>query len=85
MASGAIGTVAITVDVPGLPAEGIEIFGSAGSLRVETPFPFYRMASTVHAYADAQVVTPVLTDGDAYERQLEAFADAIRGDLGANP
>jgi predicted dehydrogenase len=85
MASGAVGSVAITVDVPGLPAEGIEIFGSTGSLRVDTPFPFYRMASTVHAYANSQVVVPILTDGDPYERQLEAFAAAIREDLAPNP
>jgi predicted dehydrogenase len=85
MASGAVGSVAITVNVPGLPAEGIEIFGSTGSLRVDTHFPFYRMASTVHAYANSQVVTPILTDGDAYERQLEAFAAAIREDLTPNP
>jgi predicted dehydrogenase len=85
MASGAVGSVAITVDVPGLPAEGIEIFGSSGSLRVDTPFPFYRMASTVQAYAKSQVVIPILTDGDPYERQLEAFAAAIRDDLTPNP
>jgi predicted dehydrogenase len=78
MASGAIGSVALTVDVPGLPTEGIEIFGARGSLRVDTPFPFYRMASSVQAYAKAQVVSPTLTDGDAYARQLEAFAAAIR-------
>jgi predicted dehydrogenase len=85
MASGAVGSVAITVNVPGLPAEGIEIFGSTGSLRVDTHFPFHRMASTVQAYANSQVVTPILTDGDAYERQLEAFAAAIRDDLAPNP
>jgi predicted dehydrogenase len=43
------------------------------------------MASTVHAYANSQVVTPVLTDGDPYERQLEAFAAAIRDGLAPNP
>jgi predicted dehydrogenase len=77
-ASGAIGTVAITVDVPGLPAEGIEVFGAAGSIRVDTPFPFYRLASVVHAYAAGETIEPALTDGDAYERQLEAFARVIR-------
>ncbi len=78
LASGAIGTVAITVDVPGLPAEGIEVFGAAGSIRVDTPFPFYRLASAVHAYAAGETIEPALTDGDAYERQLEAFARVIR-------
>jgi predicted dehydrogenase len=76
--SGAIGTATITVDVPGLPAEGIEVFGAAGSVRVDTPFPFYRLASTVHAYANGEVVVPVQPDGDAYERQLEAFARTVR-------
>ena len=85
MASGAIGTVTIAADVPGVPAEGIEISGAAGSLHVETPFPFYRLASIVRAYADGRVVSPVITDGDAYERQLEAFADAIRHDRTPTP
>jgi predicted dehydrogenase len=76
--SGAVGAVTIIVDVPGVPIEGIEVFGSAGTVRVDTPFPFYKLASTVHAYADGQTVVPTLTDGNAYERQAEAFAATIR-------
>jgi predicted dehydrogenase len=76
--SGAVGTVSINVDVPGEPAEGIEIFGLSGKVRVDTHFPFYRLASTVHAYADGETIVPTLTDGDAYRRQAEAFARAIR-------
>jgi predicted dehydrogenase len=76
--SGAVGTVTITVDVPGLPAEGIEVYGATGSVRVDTPFPFYRLASTVQAYTDGVVVTPTLTDGDSYERQVESFARTVR-------
>lgn len=77
-ASGAIGTLSITVDVPGVPTEGIEVFGSTGTVRVDTHFPFYRRASTVHAYADGETIRPELTEGDAYERQVEAFARTIR-------
>lgn len=76
--AGAVGTVSLTVDVPGAPSEGIEVLGSAGTVRVDTHFPFYRRASTVHAYADGRTVVPDLTDGDAYERQVEAFARTIR-------
>ena len=76
--SGAVGTVSITVDVPGMTSEGIEVFGSAGTVRVDTHFPFYRRASTVHAYTDGETIVPELTDGDAYERQAEAFARTIR-------
>ncbi len=76
--SGAVGTVSITADVPGVSSEGIEVFGARGAVRVETHFPFYRRASTVHAYADGATVVPELTDGDAYERQAEAFGRTIR-------
>ena len=76
--AGAVGTVSITVDVPGVPSEGIEVFGASGSVRVDTHFPFYRRASTVQAYADGATVVPEFTDGDAYERQAEAFAHTIR-------
>ena len=50
--SGAVGTVSIAAEVPGLPTEGIEIFGSTGSVRADTYFPFYRLPSSVQAYAD---------------------------------
>jgi predicted dehydrogenase len=77
-AAGAVGTVTIAADVPGLPAEGIEVFGVTGAVRVDLHFPFYRRAATVHAYTDGAVVVPTLTDGDAYQRQVEAFARTIR-------
>jgi predicted dehydrogenase len=76
--AGAVGTVTIAADVPGLPTEGIEVLGATGAVRADLHFPFYRRAATVHAYADGAVVTPALTDGDAYQRQLEAFARAVR-------
>lgn len=76
--AGAVGTVTITVDVPGVPTEGIEVFGTTGAVRVDLHFPFYRRASTVHAYTNTAVVVPTLTDGDVYERQVEAFARTIR-------
>lgn len=84
-ASGAVGTASITVDVPGVPTEGIEVFGAAGSVRVDTPFPFYKQASTVQAYAAGQTIIPTLTDGDAYERQAEDFAAAVRGEARPTP
>jgi predicted dehydrogenase len=83
--SGALGTVSISVDVPGEPGEGIEIFGSSGVVRVDTHFPFYRLASTVHAYADSETIVPTLTDGDAYRRQAEAFARAVCDGRPATP
>jgi predicted dehydrogenase len=75
-----VGTVTIAADVPGLPSEGVEVLGAAGTVRADLHFPFYRRAATVHAYAGGEVVVPTLTDGDAYRRQIEAFAGAVRGD-----
>jgi predicted dehydrogenase len=83
--SGAVGTVTIAADVPGLPSEGVEVLGATGSVRIDLHFPFYRRPATVHAYADGEVVVPTLTDGDAYRRQLEAFARAVRGDGPPDP
>jgi predicted dehydrogenase len=87
LASGAVGTIGVVVDVPGDGAEGIEVFGSAGQLRVDTPFPFFRRASDVWAYnADEGAATvPVFADTDPYERQAEAFARAVRGQATAEP
>jgi predicted dehydrogenase len=76
--AGAVGTVTIAADVPGIPSEGIEVFGATGRVRVDLHFPFYRRAATVHAYTNGAVVVPALTDGDVYERQVEAFARTIR-------
>ncbi|HWN32929.1 MAG TPA: Gfo/Idh/MocA family oxidoreductase [Pseudonocardia sp.] len=87
LASGAVGSVSIAVDVPGDGAEGIEVFGAAGQLAVDTHFPFFRRASDVRAYcaADGVTTSPVLSDTDAYERQVEAFAMAVRYDLDTAP
>jgi predicted dehydrogenase len=76
--SGAIGTVSIAVDVPGEPNEGIEIFGSAGTIKLDIHFPFYRRASTARAYSGGETIMPAFADGDAYRRQAEAFARVIR-------
>ncbi|GAA4537109.1 Gfo/Idh/MocA family oxidoreductase [Pseudonocardia xishanensis] len=87
LASGAIGTVTITVDVPGAGAEGIQVFGSLGHTTTHTHFPFFRRASDVQAYSseDGISVSPVLDDTDAYERQAEAFARAVRGQEAPDP
>lgn len=87
LASGAIGTVVITVDVPGDGAEGIQVFGSTGQVTAHTHFPFFRRASDVWAYSaeDGVATVPVLADTDAYERQAEAFARAVRSEGAADP
>src|SRR4029450_5849375 len=47
--AGAVGTVTIAADVPGLPSEGIEVLGAAGVVRADLHFPFYRRGASGHA------------------------------------
>lgn len=85
MANGSIGTVDLTVDVPGVPDEGIQVFGERGWVRAQIPFPFYKLPAAVEAYHDGSVVVPSITLGDAYELQLNDFAGAVRGEGPAFP
>jgi len=87
LASDAVGTVAITVDVPGDGTEGVQAYGSTGQVTAHTHFPFFRKASDVWAYSaeDGVATMPVLSDTNAYELQIEAFARAIRLDTAPAP
>ena len=66
MSSRAAEAVSITVDILGEPSEGIEVFGSIGTIRVDIHFPFDRLASTVCAYAESEMIMPTFTGGDGY-------------------
>lgn len=85
MANGSIGTIDLTVDVPGEPDEGIQVFGEKGWVRAQIPFPFYKKPAAVEAYHDGSVVVPSIMLGDAYELQLNDFAAAVRGEGPAFP
>ena len=80
LASGGLAHVEITASVHGEWAEGADIYGEGGSVRLRTHFPFTRQASDVEVYDEAGAVArrPVFARGNAYERQLEAFARSIR-------
>jgi predicted dehydrogenase len=75
-----LAVVAITANTHADYAEHVELYGAAGQLRIESYFPFYRRSSTVSAFDEAaQVWTgPAFGAVDPYQRQLEAFAAAVR-------
>lgn len=77
----------ISANVHAQWSEGFEIFGEKGSIRVDTHFPFFRRASDVSVYIEADGVAQVPSFGDqnAFERQLEAFANSIRNDVDTVP
>ncbi len=87
LVDGGIGTFELTVNTHGEWAEGFHINGEHGSVHIDTHFPFFRRASTVRVYTDAtQAWTePIFDDTNAYERQLESFARAVRGAESATP
>jgi predicted dehydrogenase len=77
----------ISASVHGQWAEGFDIYGEHGHLRVRSFFPFFRRASEVTLFTedDAVGVSPLFGDADPYERQLEAFARAILDDEPTDP
>jgi len=77
----------ITTNVHAEWAEGFEIYGENGHISVRTHFPFFRRASDVTVFLESERVTtsPSFDDTNAYERQLESFAAAIRNDTDPVP
>ena len=87
VASGGLASFEITAGVHGQWAEGFDVYGERGHLRVRSFFPFFRRASEVSVFTeeDAVQVSPSFGDTDPYERQLEAFARAVLDDEPTNP
>lgn len=82
-----IGWFEILANVHGTWSEGLEVHGTAGTLRLRTHVPFARRPSDIQVYTDATGGwnVPVFDNGDAYVNQLQAFAAAIHGDTPPMP
>ncbi|MFW5973236.1 MAG: Gfo/Idh/MocA family protein [Bacteroidota bacterium] len=80
-ASGAMGHLDLTVAVRMDWHEGFHIYGQHGSITGKTYNPWYFKSSDVEIFheADATARRPLGADGHFFRRQVEAFADAIRG------
>jgi len=71
-----------SASVHGLWAEGFDIYGETGHLRVRSFFPFFppcQRGDRFHRGA-TRGAEPVLRHTDPYERQLEAFARSVLDD-----
>jgi predicted dehydrogenase len=77
----------ISANVHANYAEGVEIFGERGAVSIRSYFPFYRQASSVRVFAEQSLewTSPDYGAVDPYQRQLEAFARALRGDGPTDP
>jgi len=69
----------VAAAVHGVYAEGTDIYGANGHIRIRTPFPFFKLASEVevHIDGDSAALVPHFGDTDAYKLQADDFARAI--------
>lgn len=69
----------VAAAVHGVYAEGADIYGANGHIRIRTPFPFFKQASEVevHVDGDPAALVPHFGDTDAYKLQADSFAKAI--------
>ena len=77
---GALAHFEISANVHAEWSEGADIYGENGYVKLRTHFPFALRASDVEVYDEASATSSraVFPDSNAYERQIEAFADALR-------
>ncbi len=85
--SGGLISFEISVAVHAEYAEGADIYGECGHIRLRTHFPFFKRASDVAVHIEASGVSlvPHFGDTDAYKLQAEAFARAIIEDRPTDP
>lgn len=78
-ASGAIGSLDLSIAIAQLWHEGCEIYGTGGTVFAKTYNPWEFRSSTVECYDRATdlITTPAAYDGQSYRRELEGFADSI--------
>jgi predicted dehydrogenase len=82
-----VAAFAITANIHAEFAEGVEIFGELGQIRIRSYFPFYRRASSVRVFDEKNLESrrPDYGAVDPYQRQLAAFAAAIAADAATDP
>ena len=78
-ASGAIGTLDLTIAIAQHWHEGCEIYGTGGTVFAKIFNPWEYRSAVVECYDKAAdlSITPAAYDGQFYRRELEAFADSV--------
>ena len=78
-ASGAIGTLDLTVAVRADWHEGFEVYGTKGTVYAKTYNPWVLLSSEVECWKEETRIgyKPYAADGHSYRRQMEGFADAV--------
>jgi predicted dehydrogenase len=80
LTEGGLAHFEITANVHAEWSEGADIYGEKGYVKLRTHFPFTLQASDVEVFDEASATSEraVFGDSNAYERQIEAFAHAVR-------
>jgi predicted dehydrogenase len=78
-ASGGLVSYEITASVHSEWAEGVDVFGELGHIKVRSPYVFTKLGSQAELYVESERVARVPHFGDTnpYKRQVEAFARSI--------
>ena len=87
LAGGGLASFEICASVHSDYSEGFEIYGERGHVSVRSHFPFFRRASSVRVFTEEDTTwrSPEFGASDAYQRQAEAFGEAIRTGGPADP
>ncbi|MEV0391329.1 Gfo/Idh/MocA family oxidoreductase [Nonomuraea sp. NPDC050643] len=87
LSDGGLASFEISADVHAEWSEGADIYGEKGHVKLRTHFPFTLRAGDVEVFDEETCTTarPVFGDTNAYERQIEGFARAIRLELPDSP
>lgn len=84
---GGLASFELAVGVHSEWAEGFDLYGELGHLRIRSPYVFTKLGSTVELYIEAERIAqrPHFADTNPYKRQLEAFARSIIDGTPTNP
>ena len=87
LAEGGLASFEISANVHSDYSEGFEIYGERGHVSVQSYFPFFRRASSVRVFTEEDTTwrSPEFGAADTYQRQAEAFAEAVRTGAATDP
>jgi predicted dehydrogenase len=87
LAGGGLASFEICANVHSDYSEGFEIYGERGQVSIRSYFPFFRRASSVRVFSEEDGLwrSPEFGASDSYQRQAEAFADAVRTGAATDP
>lgn len=86
-ASGGLASFEISVAVHSPWAEGVDVFGERGHVKVRSPYVFSKLGSSAEVFVESEGVArrPEFADTNPFTRQVQAFAHAILDDVETDP